>query len=705
MLGQRSAWGHADAVDQAVRRLRPLYAAAARAGCFVNLDMEEYRDLHLTLDVFRRLLSLPGLERLDAGIAVQTYLRESDLVLAELDAFARRRAAAGGRPIRVRLVKGANLAMELVTAELRGWPSPVLGSKLDTDASFLSALDRCLRPGAVDRLRIGVASHNVFSLAAAHTLARARGVEAGTELEMLAGMAPRLQRVVGAEVGAPRLYVPLVPAAEYGAAVSYLARRLEENAAPENFMSGASRLGSDPAFLEREEARFLAAAAHSPALAAAWVVQERQQAGPGFRNAADTDTTTPSGAAWADAVRGALPARRLGARTTLDSTITTTAQVSTILDRAAREGGAWSAVPAGQRADVLRAVARSLEAVRRRLVTVACDDAGKLPEQADAEVSEAVDFATYYASLATEVVPGARQLPPRVTVVASPWNFPIAIPLGGVAAALAVGSAVVLKPAPSARRVAAVLAESLWDAGVPRGLLQLAVLDDGPLGRDLITDTRVEQVLLTGSAETAELFRTWRPGLPLLAETSGKNAIIVTPAADLDLAAADLVSSAFGHSGQKCSAASLGILVGSVARSARFLDQLVDAAASLRVGTARDPGAQVGPLTEEPGEKLLRGLTQLEPGQRWLLEPHLLGERLWRPGIRAGVRPGSEFHRVEYFGPVLGRPRPSLTATRWPGSAPSSAATSARRGPGSAPSTTRRAWSPRSTSCGTDPRR
>ena len=179
----------------------------------------------------------------------------------------------------------------------------------------------------------------------------------------------------------------------------------------------------------------------------------------------------------------------------------------------------------------------------------------------------------------------------------------------------------------------------------------------------------------------------------------------MTPAADLDLAAADLVSSAFGHSGQKCSAASLGILVGSVARSARFLDQLVDAAASLRVGTARDPGAQVGPLTEEPGEKLLRGLTQLEPGQRWLLEPHLLGERLWRPGIRAGVRPGSEFHRVEYFGPVLGRPRPSLTATRWPGSAPSSAATSARRGPGSAPSTTRRAWSPRSTSCGTDPRR
>jgi RHH-type proline utilization regulon transcriptional repressor/proline dehydrogenase/delta 1-pyrroline-5-carboxylate dehydrogenase len=279
---------------------------------------------------------------------------------------------------------------------------------------------------------------------------------------------------------------------------------------------------------------------------------------------------------------------------------------------------------------------------------------GKLIDQADVEVSEACDFARYYAGLAEEQVDGARRVPPRLVLVASPWNFPIAIPLGGVAAALAAGSAVVLKPAPPARRVAALLIEACLRAGLPADAVQLANVDDGPLGRALIEDPRVGLVVLTGAAETAELFRSWRPGLPLLAETSGKNALVVTPSADLDLAAADLVASAFGHAGQKCSAASLGILVGSVARSRRFRDQVLDAARSLVVAWPADPLAEMGPLTEPPGEKLLRGLTTLEDGQRWLLKPERLGERLWRPGVRDGVLPGSEFHQVEYFGPVLG---------------------------------------------------
>jgi proline dehydrogenase len=179
-------------------------------------------------------------------------------------------------------------------------------------------------------------------------------------------------------------------------------------------------------------------------------------------------------------------------------------------------------------------------------------------------------------------------------------------------------------------------------------------MGDRALGENLVRDERVELVVLTGSAETAEMFRSWRPNLPLLAETSGKNALIITPSADLDLAAADLVASAFGHAGQKCSAASLGILVGSVAKSRRLLDQIVDATSSLTVAWPEDPAAQMGPLTEVPGEKLKRGLTELEHGQTWLLKPQRIDDRLWRPGIRTGVRPGSAFHQVEYFGPVFG---------------------------------------------------
>ena len=224
----------------------------------------------------------------------------------------------------------------------------------------------------------------------------------------------------------------------------------------------------------------------------------------------------------------------------------------------------------------------------------------------------------------------------------------------GHVAILLAGSAVLLKPASPSRRCAALLAEACWRAGLPRDLVQYVVMGDRALGEKLVRDERVELVVLTGSAETAEMFRSWRPNLPLLAETSGKNALIITPSADLDLAAADLVASAFGHAGQKCSAASLGILVGSVAKSRRLLDQIVDAASSLTVAWPEDPAAQMGPLTEVPGEKLRRGLTELEYGQTWLLKPQRIDDRLWRPGIRTGVRPGSAFHQVEYFGPVLG---------------------------------------------------
>ncbi|MDD9208019.1 aldehyde dehydrogenase family protein, partial [Georgenia sp. 10Sc9-8] len=152
-------------------------------------------------------------------------------------------------------------------------------------------------------------------------------------------------------------------------------------------------------------------------------------------------------------------------------------------------------------------------------------------------------------------------------------------------------------------------------------------------------------------------WRSDRPeGAGVLAETSGKNALVITPAADYDLAVADLVRSAFGHAGQKCSAASLAILVGSAGRSERLLRQLVDATRSVRVGWPEDLGTTMGPVIEPPSGKLLRALTTLEPGERWLVEPEQLDEtgRLWSPGLKDGVAPGSFFHLTEVFGPVLG---------------------------------------------------
>ncbi|HWT32842.1 MAG TPA: aldehyde dehydrogenase family protein, partial [Microbacterium sp.] len=342
--------------------------------------------------------------------------------------------------------------------------------------------------------------------------------------------------------------------------------------------------------------------------------------------------------------------------------VDTPATLDRILAGVQRAAKDWGALPAASRSDVLRRAARVLAARRGRLIEVAASETGKVFAEADVEVSEAVDYADYYAATARELdrVTGAVFTPSRVTVVTPPWNFPIAIPAGGVLAALAAGSGVVFKPAHQARRCAALLAEALWDAGIPRDLLALVTLDEGDLGRQLIEHTAVDRVILTGSWDTAALFRSWRSDLPLLAETSGKNAMIITPSADLDLAVSDLVKSAFGHAGQKCSAASLAILVGPVARSERFARQLTDAVTSLRVGPPSDPLSEIGPVIEVPQGKLAWALTELGEGEKWLVKPELLdfgpetAGRYWRPGVRTGVRSGSRFHREEFFGPVLG---------------------------------------------------
>ncbi len=226
---------------------------------------------------------------------------------------------------------------------------------------------------------------------------------------------------------------------------------------------------------------------------------------------------------------------------------------------------------------------------RADTVALMAHEVGKTVHEGDPEVSEAIDFCRYDATEGSDVVDAAEaaglEVEGRgVVVVVGPWNFPYAIPTGGIAAAIAAGNNVILKPAPEAVATGAWIVEQFWRAGVPRDVLQIVVCDDGPIGTRLVTHPAVDTVLLTGSFQTATTFLDARPAMRLFAETSGKNAIIVTPSADLDQAIADLVRSAFGHAGQKCSAASLGIVVGELYDDPAFRIRLREAVRSIRVG-------------------------------------------------------------------------------------------------------------------------
>lgn len=665
IASQLPAWGFDEAVERVVAKLGPLYEQAARSRTrkFINLDMEEYRDLDLTIAVFTRLLARPELRELEAGIVLQAYLPDALPALERLTAWARERVAAGGAGIKVRIVKGANLAMERVDAAVHGWPLATWGEKVETDAHYKRMLDHALRPENTDAVRIGVAGHNLFDLAFTHLLARSRGVSSRVEFEMLLGMAPALADAVRADTGGVLLYTPVVTPDEFDAAISYLVRRLEENASPENFLPALVDI-DDPEVFAREATRFEASLELISAPApVAHRVQNRArpevpQAPRPFANEPDSDPAARENRAWARGVLERAATSNLGRDTLAAARVADVDEVRARVSRAAAAGADWGRLPGSARAEQLDRAGEVLAAFRSRFIEVMVSETGKTLAEADVEVSEAVDFAHYYAERARELagIRGAAFHPVALTVVAPPWNFPVSIPAGGVLSALAAGSAVLLKPAPPAGRCGAVLAEALWEAGIPRDVFGFVDVPENECGQALITAPEVGRVLLTGSIETAALFSSWRPDLPLLAETSGKNAIIVTPSADLDLAVADIVKSAFGNAGQKCSAASLAILVGSVGTSERFRRQLVDAATSLAVGPPTDPATQIGPLVEPATGKLARGLTQLADEESWLVKPRQLddSERLWSPGVRDGVQPGSDFHRTEFFGPILG---------------------------------------------------
>jgi RHH-type transcriptional regulator, proline utilization regulon repressor / proline dehydrogenase / delta 1-pyrroline-5-carboxylate dehydrogenase len=665
-------------LERVTEKLRVLYREAAKDDTFINLDMEEYRDLRLTLDAFQSVLDEPEFLALHAGIVLQAYLPESHAALEELITFSKRRHREGGGIVKVRLVKGANLAMEHVEAELHGWQAAPYGTKADVDASYLRLVDVALRPEHAKSLRVGVASHNLFHVAWAIELAKARGVLEQLDIEMLEGMA-NAEAVALTRSGQPvLLYAPITRRDDFASAVAYLVRRLDENTAPENYLRAALFIADDPKVYREQEGRFVAALDERFTIALTprrhrLAVEEGR-----FDNEPDGDPTSTPYVEDIEAALAVVLAQNDRSLDTLDHLegdgpyefeeghdpndrflpfyryrVATRDQIDQVLEFASSGFAAWHALDVEERRAILLRAADIMSDRRARTIAVMARDGGKTVAEGDPEVSEGIDFARFYAS---QTPSEDSSTPAGVVLVVPPWNFPYAIPVGGVLAALAGGNAVILKPAPEAVAVAFELAHQLWDAGVPREVLQMVPTRDDDSGQHLVTHVGVSAVILTGSFETAKLFTSWKPSLRLLAETSGKNALVISASADIDLAVKDLVHSAFGHAGQKCSAASLAIVERSIYDDPQFLRQLCDAVSTLRVGAGYELASDVGPIIRAPEASLSRALRELDAGESWLVAPEQLGDDglLWRPGIKLGVRPGSWSHLNEWFGPVLG---------------------------------------------------
>ena len=665
---------------------------------FVNLDMEEYKDMELTYDVFIETLSLPEFKNYSAGIVVQAYLPDAESNFNRLLAFSKKRAAEGGAPIKMRLVKGCNLQMESIISSMRGWESPILHTKIEVDANYMHILDLALKPENTKVLHIGVASHNFFTIAYAHLLCEQNAVTEGVTFEMLEGMANHLPRVMRQLQKNIILYTPVVKAEHFLNAVSYLVRRLDENTGKENFLTYTFNLKLDSdkwLFLKEqfEEAYLLKDTVNTKPYRtqnrmnpqpSALPLEERLK-GP-FANEPDTDLDLPWNREWAltvlnkwktevNATNFVVPVQigdkevlTMNKRTYTDrsrenqvvvceANLSTQEQIEEILATAESDASGWRKTTLDQRKKILFQVAENIAAKRGDLIGCMAAVTSKTFTEGDVEVSEAIDFCRFYPTsmAAFDELKTVSYQPKGIVLVIPPWNFPLAIPVGGTVAALAGGNTVLLKPATVALPVAWEFAQCFWDAGVPKDALQVVCPAERQSLNWLSAHQSVKHIILTGGTDTAFRLLENAPRTPLSAETGGKNAMILTVNGDQDRAILNVVSSAFSNAGQKCSACSLLLVERSTYEDEIFQAKLRDAVLSLRTGGVWDPMNYVGPMIDHKNEKLQYAIDHLEPGESWLVAPEFIDKEgyILKPCVKWGVKPGSYTFRNELFAPLL----------------------------------------------------
>ena len=653
-------------------RVQELCRLACRHGIGLNIDAEESERLEPTLDIFARLAADRSLAQWEGlGLVVQAYQRRALPAVewvAELARQSRRR-------FMVRLVKGAYWDSEIKRAQVEGQEDfPVFTRKAHTDLAYLVCARRLL--DHQDRIFAQFATHNAMTLAAVLQLTQAAGV-ARFELQCLHGMGESLyDMVVGPQaLGlACRIYAPV---GSHETLLAYLVRRLLENGANSSFVNQVvdEGVGLDQLLEDPVAASARSAGAPHPLIRPPLCLygpQRPNSAGIDLLDAATgralqssfaaaaarawiafpilaSDQFAPSGAGVQDVRNPARPAHVVGS-------VHPASAVDVESAFAAAQTDGWCARSGAERAQVLEAVAAALQSRRDDLMWLAVCEAGKTLADAAGEVREAIDFCRYYAQQARRL--GADSGRPLGTVVAiSPWNFPLAIFTGQVAAALAAGNAVLAKPAEQTPLIAALAVRLMHAAGVPRTSLQL-LPGDATVGSLLTRDARVAGVLFTGSTEVAALIDralACAPGATtavLVAETGGQNAMIVDSSAQPEQVVQDVLASAFGSAGQRCSALRILCLQREIATP--VLQMLRGAAAELRTADPIDPATDIGPVIDESARRSIEAHIASFPAalvQRLAVEGADTGGSFVAPTI---IEIGSiEQVRREVFGPVL----------------------------------------------------
>lgn len=671
-------------VEAIVKAVVPIVKRARDCGAFLCIDMEHTRMKGITLEVYRRIKLLnrdyPWL-----GVALQAYLRDTDQDLAELLDWARQE----NTPIAIRLVKGAYWDSEMIRARQNGWQPPVWTLKAETDAAFERQSRSILENHAI--CHFACATHNIRSIATVLESAREMEVPTGRyEFQVLYGMAEPVRKVLLQEAGRIRLYTP------YGKMVpgmAYLVRRLLENTSNTSFLRrtfaeevSSENLLENPATLaerqlaeksRRKQKMFQPVFSNEPAadftrpeLAAAFRKQlaaVRTQCGARvalFIDGGDVATTE-----LLDSVNPAAP-EEIVAQVCLAGQ----GEMTAAIHAARRAFPSWRDTHPSRRVEIMR---RAAAITRERLVELAAwqvVEIGKQWDQAYADVTEAIDFLEYYSlqmlrlgePVSLGQVPGESNRsfyePCGVAAVIAPWNFPLAISCGMTTAALVSGNCVVYKPSSLTPVIGRLMADIFRDAGLPPGVLNYLPCSGSTMGDALVTSLDIDLIAFTGSSATglaiiekAAVRKEGQRGIKrVICEMGGKNAVIVDEDADLDEAIPQIIQSAFGFQGQKCSACSRVIVLESIYE--QFMARFIPAAASLTIGAAENPAFSFGPVADGEQQRKILEYIDIGMGEGRLVHRGNIpqGRGYYVPmAIFTDVRPEHRLAREEIFGPVL----------------------------------------------------
>ncbi len=606
-------------MDELLPRLQQLARLARSYDIGLNIDAEEADRLELSLDLLESLCFDPALQGWNGiGFVVQAYQKRAPFVLDFLIDLAQR----SRRRLMVRLVKGAYWDSEIKRAQIDGLEDfPVFTRKVHTDVSYLACARKLL--AAPNAVFPQFATHNAHTVAAIHAMAGENFYVGQYEFQCLHGMGePLYEEVVGAAaLNRPcRIYAPV---GTHETLLAYLVRRLLENGANTSFVHQINdpkmdleAIIADPVELARQVQPI---GSPHPKIAlprALYGATRDNSAGFDLSNEQRLGSLAAAGlagldVAWraqplladGDVEGNARPVRNpsdardvVGQVVEADSAVVDRAYAGALL-----AAPVWQATPPAERAATLRRAAELLEERLPRLVGLIVREAGRSIASAIGEVREATDFLRYYASQIDTRFHNAEHRPLGPVVAISPWNFPLAIFTGQIAAALAAGNVVLAKPAEQTPLIADVAVRLLREAGVPPGALQL-LPGDGSVGAALVGDARVRGVMFTGSTEVARLIQQQLAGrldargmpIALIAETGGQNAMVVDSSALPEQAVADIIASAFDSAGQRCSALRILLVQDDVAP--RLLDMLRGAMAELRIGRPDRLDSDVGPV-------------------------------------------------------------------------------------------------------------